>query len=292
MSKVYPNLFIIGAMKSGTTSLHEYLNLHPDIYMSDMKEPGYFVDGVNNIPDNPEAYLDLFVKGEGKKIVGESSTHYTKLPTLKNAPERIKVFCDEVNINPKFIYLMRDPIKRAISHYWHDVRKEGQYLSILDALKRTDRNEYIDFSDYAMQLSPYFEIFGKENVLVLTFEEMISNTENTLRQIFGWLGVDEMIELPKDIGAHNTMPAQFNKVRGRGLLHKMRNHPLWNAISPLVPKTFKKKAISMSVKQVTVDASHDESIRTYLKPIFLEKILPLEQMLGRKFPEWGSLRSD
>jgi len=289
MSKVYPNLFIVGAMKSATTSLHEYLNFHPEIYMSDMKEPGYFVEEVDNIPDNIDAYLELFTQGKGCRIVGESSTHYTKLPTSQGAAERIDAFCQNAKINPKFIYLMRDPIKRTVSHYWHNVKKQDEYRAILPAIEAQDKNEYIAFSDYAMQLEPYLETFGKENVFVLTFEELIEQTDHKLREIFTWLGVDATIDLPAQKGKHNAMPDQFNKVRGKGKLHRFRNNPVWNSISPLVPKFLKRKAISLSVKSVSQDKADDAEIFEYLKPIFQEKVKNLEKMLDRKFPEWVSL---
>ena len=290
MSRVYPNLFIIGAMKSGTTSLHEYLNLHPEIYMSDMKEPGFFVDTVNNIPNDLNVYLHLFKKGEGKKVIGESSTHYTKLPATRGTAKRIKEFAKSANIQPKFIYVMRDPVKRSVSHYWHNIKGKNEHRSLFDAIHQEGVNKYIDYSDYAMQLIPYFEVFDKENIFVLTFEELISDTDNILRKIFFWLGVDNMIELPEDKGIHNALPEQFNKVRGRGLLHKLRYNPVWNIISPLTPKVLKKLAISLSITQVKRNNSNDEAIYAYLKPIFQKKVLQLEKLLGRKFPEWTSLQ--
>ena len=112
-----PNLFVIGAMKSGTTTLHEYLGSHPEICMSDRKEPGYFVEeyGWSNGVD---WYLRQF-SGDGKeKYLGESTTDYTKLPRFKGVARRIAEF----NPGAKIMYLLRDPIERTISHYWWRVR--------------------------------------------------------------------------------------------------------------------------------------------------------------------------
>ena len=83
------NLFIIGAMKSGTTSLHEYLNEHPQIAMSTEKEPGYFVEELSLDKDN-SWYQSLFENTTNELYFGESSTHYAKYPTYDGVAERIK----------------------------------------------------------------------------------------------------------------------------------------------------------------------------------------------------------
>ena len=116
--KAIPNLFIIGAMKSGTTSLHEYLNEHPDIFMSNVKEPGYFAECMNYYPKDLAWYESLFKEAKGEMIIGESSTNYTKLPICTDVVNKIWEF----NPDARFIYVMRDPIKRVISHYWHGVK--------------------------------------------------------------------------------------------------------------------------------------------------------------------------
>lgn len=89
------NLFLVGAMKSGSTTLHEYLSQHPDIFMSEEKEPGYFVPELWR--DRPKDDYDrLFTNAYDKKYMGESSTHYTKLPTYKGVAERIYQYNSDV----------------------------------------------------------------------------------------------------------------------------------------------------------------------------------------------------
>ena len=105
-----PNLFIIGSMKSGTTSLHNYLSYNPEIYMSEEKEPGYFVKELAQ-DKGIDWYLSLFDKAENVKYAGESSTHYTKLPTFSGVAERIHEFSPSA----KLLYIMRDPIRRSIA---------------------------------------------------------------------------------------------------------------------------------------------------------------------------------
>ena len=130
-----PNLFIVGAMKSGTSSLHNYLATHPEIYMSEFKEPQYFADLGKDISRNQfpteEAYLSLFKNAGNAKIIGESSTNYSKIPEFTGVPQRIKAFSPEA----KIIYIMRDPIERALSHYWERVKRYLEGRDLLTTIK-------------------------------------------------------------------------------------------------------------------------------------------------------------
>ena len=108
-----PNLFIPGAAKSGTTSLHNLLDQHPEICMSSVKEPGYwknekFKDFKNIEKEN---YLNLFMKSN-HKIFGESTTAYMYYDSfINNINSNYKV-------SPKFIFILRNPIDRFNSHFW------------------------------------------------------------------------------------------------------------------------------------------------------------------------------
>ena len=108
-----PNFFIIGAMKSGTSSLHSYLETHPSVFMCHPKEPCYFVDPDQLQPEWPELwrrgywkdeknYLKLFEGAGNAKIIGEASTDYTKLNLFTGVPERIASFCPDA----RFVYIM------------------------------------------------------------------------------------------------------------------------------------------------------------------------------------------
>ena len=105
------NLFIIGAMKAGTTTLHYLLDRHPDIFMSLEKEPQVF-------SSKPLAsYDDIFEGYDKQKYMGESSTAYTKLPDEPNIAKQIY----DYNPDAKLIYLIREPMARAVSHYRHNI---------------------------------------------------------------------------------------------------------------------------------------------------------------------------
>lgn len=281
----YPNLFIIGAMKSGTTSLHNYLNKHPDIFMCEPKEPGYFVKELQ-WTNGPEWYLGLFRNAQGARIIGESSTQYTKRPMYEGVPERIR----DMSPNARFIYIMRDPVERAISHYWHEVRElasGGERRSMLDAVRRD--TQYTDYSDYAMQLEDYIRIFGRDAVYALTFEAMTTDPLTTIQRIFEWLGVDTSV-VPRNLDERwNVMSTELRQVRGFGLLNRLRHSQFWSRIAPLMPRPLKDIGNRLAVKQIRKSDEENEAVISYLRPRLQEKTEALRKLLGRDFPEWKTL---
>jgi len=282
MSKnAIPNLFIIGAMKSGTTSLHEYLNEHPDIFMSTVKEPGYFAECMNYYPKDLAWYESLFRDIKDEKIVGESSTNYTKLPICTNVVEKIW----EYNPDARFIYLMRNPVDRVISHYWHGVKYGDERNDALTAIKQ--KPEYICFSDYATQLEPYIERFGLDRIYILTFESFINDPVTELKSIFNWLGVDSDVTIKNAGSARNALPKSFKKVKGSGLLHDFRNSFIWNSIAPFIPKRITSVAAKLTVEDASKSSDNDAEVISYLRPVFTSKVEKLEKLLNRKFDEWG-----
>lgn len=276
-----PNLFIIGAAKSGTTSLHHALAGHPDIFMSDPKEPGFFVPELTYYPSDEAWYLSLFEDAGTLSYRGESSTHYTKLPLYPGVPQRIAEFVDEP---PRFIYLVRDPLDRAVSHYWHNVRKLQEHRSIGEALR--DRIEYTAFSDYRMQLEPYFEWFGRQDVLILTFEQLRDRPGEVLANTLEWLGVSALADIT--LGKKNQRPESFLGLRGRGALDRLARTRIWNALSPLVPQWIKEQGKNLSYRRADPDVSEIERIKQELRPRMQDRVRDLEQFLDRTFPEWSS----
>lgn len=279
-----PNLFIIGAMKSGTTSLHNYLNTHPDIAMSEEKEPGYFVEELS-LHKGEEWYLNLFDRDKNYRYIGESSTHYTKLPLYQGVPERLFEF----NRDARLIYVMRNPFKRTVSHYWHavrDIHHGGEPLPILEAIET--RPEYLAFSNYAMQLEPYIELFGRDAIYTLTFESLVKNPNEETNKIFAWLGLERCNIEAEGTQAHNQKPEKMMGVAGGGLLNRIEYSATWAKISPLIPSGLKHLAKRLAYKPVdesTADADIAE-LRRKIGPIQRQQIEQLCRLLDRTFPEW------
>lgn len=198
MPDVLPNFFIVGAAKSGTTSLYNYLRRHPDVYMSPTKEPHWF-SRVKPDPEqgayavtSEEEYLDLFKDRQHERAVGEASTSYL---WDEKAPDRIKQSIPDA----KIIILLREPVSRVFSHYLMDTRVGIQELPFYEAIQEDYENPdkgwykshlYVELGMYCEQVSRYFERFGRENVLVLFFEEFVADTDSALSSIARFLGID------------------------------------------------------------------------------------------------------
>jgi hypothetical protein len=198
-----PNFFICGAARCGTTSLWEYLRQHPDIYMPDtieQKEPSYFCDlyGYRDW----QYYLELFHPAGDRKRVGEASTAYLTSP---ESPGQIKA----VVPHAKLIVSLRNPVARAYSLYkWmheHGYEKIATFPEALEAeeasrldndeFKTTNGQYYYNFLYYHsglffQQVKRYFDVFGRDQVRVLIFEEFVKATPEHMRSLFEFLDVD------------------------------------------------------------------------------------------------------
>ena len=198
--KQWPNLFVVGAAKAGTTSLHHYLSQHPEIYMSPVKEPHFFSQ-INPEPrfvalsgctciKNEQAYLKLFEQGSAQKIRGEASPSY--LWDCKTS-DRIK----RVSPDAKVIIMLREPVSRAYSHYLNDLGAGLEKRPFLQAIE-AEMNApikawgvsslYVDLGFYSDQIERYLNSF--DSVLVLFFEEFIKDINGELKKIFKFLEVD------------------------------------------------------------------------------------------------------
>lgn len=275
-----PNLFIVGAQKSGTTSLHSYLGRHPDVFMSEPKEPGFFVpelDGYYSKED--EWYSDLFKNGQNARYRGEASTHYTKRPVYEGVAERIHNAAPEAHI----IYLMREPVSRAISHYWHNLHKFEEHRSIISAMQ--ENPVYKAFGDYAFQLEPYLRVFGSNRVFTLTFETLTSNPLETVNSLLKWLDLspsDHDITFTKE----NARPEVFEAVRGQGRLQRFRESELWDRASHFVPKPLRTLGKKMAVGPAVHSEIDEPEVRARLAPWAKEVVARTSALLAREFPEW------
>jgi Sulfotransferase domain len=178
-----PNLIIIGGLKCGTTSIHHYLGLHPEIQMSKPKELNFFVTELNW-----DLGLDWYASrfDDRFEVRGESSPHYTNLPRYQGVAERIQAHCPDA----KLLYMVRDPIKRILSHWVHATGAGYEAGDMVDVLSGPD-TQYVNRSRYWMQLQPYLERFDRAQIEVITQEELQADREGTMRKAFAYLGVDE-----------------------------------------------------------------------------------------------------
>jgi len=182
-SGALPNLIVIGGLKCGTTSLHHYLTLHPEIQMSRPKELNFFVEELN-WELGPEWYASHFDRKV--PVRGETSPHYTNLPRFQGVAERM---ADLLGDDARIVYMVRDPIERILSHYLHNSGAGYETRPLEEAIVAPD-STYIARSRYAMQLKPYLEHFGADRVLVLDNAELAERRDETVRRVFEFCGVD------------------------------------------------------------------------------------------------------
>jgi len=179
-----PNFIIIGAMKSGTTSLFHYLQAHPQAHMSPLKEVEFFVEE-KNWRRGFDWYRAQFAGAHPETIaIGEASTTYTKYPEFKGVPERIAQHLPDARL----IYVLRDPIERIRSHYQHRVQSGAEREPLERAVLEDDL--YVNCSRYAMQIERYLPHFPREHVLLVTSEDLRWSRAATLRSIYAYLGID------------------------------------------------------------------------------------------------------
>ena len=207
---IMPNFLLIGAQKAGTTALHYYLKEHPQIYMSPIKEPGFFdFEGqkpsfigpgdqelYEHVPTDIESYCQLFQGVSDEIAIGEATTWYLY---SSRAPKRIKHYIPDV----KLIVILRNPVDRAYSAFMHAVRDGRELITDFpQALKqeeiRINQNwEYIwhykQMGFYYVQLKRYFELFDRSQIKVCLYEDLKDNPVALTQDICQFLNIDQTL---------------------------------------------------------------------------------------------------
>lgn len=214
-----PDFLIIGAMKSATSSLYDQLVQQSGIFMSTPKEPNFFSDDTV-YAHGFNWYENLFKDAKENDLVGEASTHYTKLPTYPNTVLRIKQYIDK----PRLIYVMRHPIDRLVSHYIHEWSQGIIKCGIDKALDR--HPELIAYSMYSMQLKPYIEAFGLNSILPVFFDRIKNNPD------------DELARICNFIGYQGTPTWHFDMSPSNVSLQRVRKFPLYSLLVESRPATW------------------------------------------------------
>jgi len=265
---------IIGAMKAGTTTLHKYLKQSREVNMCKLKEPRFFSlpgEFSGTWDKGLDWYASLFDARRGLR--GEASTCYTKLPISSGVAERLFT----VNPKLKIIYLVRNPIDRAISHYLHKVRfnYEGQFIH--EALGASD-SIYIQCSKYFMQLSEYLRFFSPEQILVMPSESLWSSPETYLPILHGFLGIENLMSHPLLRAANCTSDKLKNSLLSTA--ENPAQKQLWLAVSgDSLSKVVKARDIGERLGFGSVD-------RLRLARVLESDTDSLFRWLGYQIPQW------
>jgi hypothetical protein len=225
-----PDFIIIGAMKCATSTLHEQLAMQPGLFMSELKEPNFFSND-QEYQKGWDWYLSHFADAQTTDLCGESSTHYTKLPTYPQTIERIAQYLPEA----KFIYVMRHPIDRLVSQYIHEVTQKVINIDINRAIY--EHPELIDYSRYTMQLEPYFATFGQAKILPIFFERMLNSSQAELTKVGKFINYSGNPTWQENIDAQNVSSERLMKSAWRDFVVEMPG--LKQIRQKFIPKSFR-----------------------------------------------------
>lgn len=292
-----PNFIIVGVARCGTTSLFHYLEQHPEIGMSKVKEPKYFSSLDLSLPQNgigddtvfskvvtdENSYRELFKGLESFKAIGEGSSDYfyyhkTVIPRIKKKFGDIKI-----------IICLRNPSERAFSAYNNLVRDSRENLDFIDALKAEKERIGKDW-DWMWHYkrgglySKALENFQKEftNVKVVLFEDLESNTQKVLNELFIFLGVK--LEVKIDF---STKYSYSGKPRSSTISFlTSRRNPFIFFAREIALKLIPRKYLEKIASKVFIKEPIDLEIKNYLKSFFEKDIMKLQLLINRDLKNW------
>lgn len=198
--RALPGFIVIGGMKCGTSSLFKYLNQHPQLFSSNYKEIRYFSHDEYYSKGEKwyRSQFPIIKKNPNDSLTFEASPNYL---FSSKSPKRMANLIPNV----KLIALLRNPTERAISHYFHDIKKGRIKRDILDAMK-IEGTLYRPVGMYKEQLERYYNLFDSDKILVISSESFFEDPVKTLKDIYLFLDVDPNIEIrnlsPKQVGVN------------------------------------------------------------------------------------------
>lgn len=276
-----PNLVIIGAMKSGTTSLHNYLSRHPEIAMSKQKELHFF-SAERNWKQGVKWYEAHFIVNA--KIRGESSASYAKYPKAARVPQRMHSLIPDA----KLIYILRDPVDRIISEYRH-YRADGSERRLpTEALRDLKDNQYVYNSKYFTQLKQFLEYYSEDNIFITTTEELNKQPQQTIQKVFTFLNVDDSFYHPDFTKRlHVSDEKRLKNTVGLFLTKKFRNSEIKNKIRSALPSFINQAYVSMTRSNSVVEkVTLDDTLKQRLIDELQGDIHQLRHYTGNRFADW------
>ena len=298
-----PNFLVIGVAKAGTTSLYHYLRQHPQIFMSPVKEPGFFTF-LNNPPAfcGPGAenirkrviiqqgdYEALFHAVSEETALGEASAVYLSSYHPEVTAENISRYIPHVRL----IAILRQPADRAYSHFTFNRQLGIEPTSdFIQALAEEPTRicagwrpgcRYRLNGFYYANIKPYFERFPREQIRVYLMEDWLNEPREFFRDLFGFLGVDDTF-MPDTTRRHNVTYHPRSQLL-EALLRK--RHPFKTLLRALLPQLWRDKMVSMIVSlNRTKPPPLDPELRRQLTEGYRDDILQLQDLIGRDLSHW------
>jgi len=300
MKNKLPNFLVVGAAKSGTSSLHQYLIQHPDIFMSTLNKEGVSVKEPQFLIKSKvekrlhfgiwkwNEYLSIFEGVKEENVIGEASVFY--LYYYKEAIKNIKI---RLGNDVKIIILLRNPVDRAFSAYLHVSKGIKESLSFEEALSdeegRLERNEsltpmvmYKDMGLYYNMVKAYKDAF--ENVHVAIYEDFKDETDMVLDNIFNFLGVDKTDKIDSSI-RHNVGGKEWKNTKLKNLFQKENivKRIYFKLIPDIMKNKIKEKLLQLSTNKAK---TMNHQTRENLKSFFKDDIDKLSKLIGKNLKHW------
>lgn len=288
------DFLIVGAAKSGTTTLFDYLIQHPSIFMPQNKEPWFFTfDNISReeiiskkqvIVNDVEQYTQLFYSANKDQIKGEASTVYLYKPcdTIKN----IKKYCDRFSFL-KIIIILRNPIERAYSHYLNLVRSGvvldncnfHNYVKKCCLGGEPELWDIVRYGFYYKQCKEYLNAFN--SVKIILFEDFITDQNIILKDVYSFLDVEVFNALEPIRSNSSGLPSNW-------LVNKIifQNNIVKRAAKKIFPKKFRTNAIRKINELNLVKHSFPEEDRHMMRDIYIADINNLSKLIDRDLSHW------
>lgn len=254
-----PDFLIIGAMKCGTSTLQAQLALQAGVFMSTPKEPNFFSDE-DVYARGRTWYEGLFADAAPGEIKGEASTHYTKLSTHPHTLSRMQAMLPA----PKLIYMIRDPLARAVSHYIHEWSQGTMGSDPAEACRT--HPELVEYGCYGMQIAPYAKAYGTDRIFLTSLEQFKADPDGEFARLARFLGLSETAAWVHDLPPQNVSAERSRPFPMQRLLI---DNPVARTLrQALVPKTIRNRVRAARTMKARPEIPAD--VREQMKARFLE----------------------
>jgi hypothetical protein len=288
-----PNFLIIGANKAGTTSLHRYLDQHPDVYMSPVKEPSFFAPAVHRPHAGPrlttgtatlEEYTALFDGVANETAVGEASTIYL---TDEDAPELIRATIPDA----KLIAILRNPIDRAFSDYCMHLDWGVEDLSFADAIASeldcsvaglSWHRRYVEYGFYGRALTRHLQFVDRGQIRVYLYDDLRRDSAALMRDLFAFVGVSNSFK--PDVGARYNVAR--HPPRFRTLERLLRSRPVRATVERALPRATVGRMKDYVRRKNSVRPEFPSEVRQRLIDLYRDDVALVGQIINRDLSSW------
>ncbi len=292
-----PEFLIIGASKSGTTTLYDYLCKHPEIYMTTPKSLAFFSRDDNYVK-GIEWYASHFEQATLQQICGEASPCQTHWPQYPQSSERIAKHLPNI----KLLYIMRNPVDRAYSQYVQNIKSDQRNkrcLKIEETFEESVKyNKYIiETGNYLKQIELYLRFFPEESFLFLLMEDLIKDPKTTLDKIYEFIGVDRSVNVVEDeIIASNQAKTHAEWFLRSRMTQPIKKIPGMKTFADLFPQELRDLAYDKLISNLPYRKQMEKEYlpqkmlpetRAKLVEYFQEPNQKLGEFLGRDLSHWN-----